>query len=93
MQLKPPNEKWLTDATEFHYYTGTEKHKVSLSAIPDLYDRRIVSYIIGDPNNNALVFDTFDNVVETNPDVHPLFYSDGGNTLAKPFMQNWRPPE
>lgn len=53
-----PNEKWLTDVTEFHYYIGIEKHKVYLSAILDLYDRRIVSYVIRDNNNNALVFDT-----------------------------------
>ena len=25
---KAPNEKWLTDVTEFHYYIGMEKHKV-----------------------------------------------------------------
>lgn len=31
-----PNEKWLTDVTEFHYYTGIKKHKVYLSAILDL---------------------------------------------------------
>jgi transposase InsO family protein len=73
-----PNEKWLTDVTEFHYYVGIEKHKVYLSAILDLYDRRIVSYIIRDNNNNALVFDTFDAAVETNPDAHPLFHSDRG---------------
>lgn len=73
-----PNEKWLTDVTEFHYHTGTEKHKVYLSAILDLYDRRIVSYIIGDSNNNALVFDTFDNAVKANPDARPLFHSDRG---------------
>ncbi len=36
---KAPNEKWLTDVTEFHYYIGIEKHKVYLSAILDLYDR------------------------------------------------------
>ena len=57
---KAPNEKWLTDVTEFHYYIGIEKHKVYLSAILDLYDRRIVSYVIRDKNNNALVFDTVD---------------------------------
>ena len=55
-----PNKKWLTDVTEFKYYTGIEVHKIYLSAILDLYDRRIVSFIIGDSNNNALVFDTFD---------------------------------
>ena len=73
-----PNEKWLTDVTEFHYYVGIEKHKVYLSAILDLYDRRIVSYIVGDSNNNALVFDTFDEAVKNNPDSHPLFHSDRG---------------
>lgn len=75
---KMPNEKWLTDITEFHYYTGSEKHKVYLSAILDLYDRRIVSYIIGDSNNNALAFETFDVAVRANPDAHPLFHSDRG---------------
>lgn len=73
-----PNKKWLTDVTEFHYYIGIEKHKVYLSAILDLYDRRIVSYIISDKNNNTLVFDTFNAAVENNPDAHPLFHSDRG---------------
>lgn len=73
-----PNEKWLTDVTEFHYYIGNEKHKVYLSAILDLYDRRIVSYRIGDSNSNALVFDTFDDAVKDNPDAHPMFHSDRG---------------
>lgn len=73
-----PNEKWLTDVTEFHYYIGIEKHKVYLSAIFDLYDRRIVSYIIRDKNDNALVFDTFDAAVGANPDAHPIFHSDRG---------------
>ena len=72
------NQKWLTDVTEFHYYIGIEKHKVYLSAILDLYDRRIVAYRIGDSNNNPLVFDTFDDAVRNNPDAHPLFHSDRG---------------
>ena len=72
------NQKWLTDVTEFHYYIGTEKYKVYLSAILDLYDRRIVAYRIGDSNNNPLVFDTFDDAVRNNPDAHPLFHSDRG---------------
>ena len=75
---KAPNEKWLTDVTEFHYYIGIEKHKVYLSAILDLYDRRIVSYVIRDKNNNALVFDTVDNALLRNPGAQPLFHSDRG---------------
>ena len=57
---------------------GIEKHKVYLSAILDLYDRRIVSYVIGDSNNNALVFDTFDKATAENPGARPLFHSDRG---------------
>jgi transposase InsO family protein len=73
-----PNQKWLTDVTEFKYFIAGEKKKVYLSAILDLYDRRIVSYVISDSNNNALVFDTFDAAVSSEPDAHPLFHSDRG---------------
>lgn len=73
-----PNEKWLTDVTEFHYDIGSVKQKVYLSAVLDLYDRRIVSYVIGDHNNNALVFDTVEEAIRLNPKAHPLFHSDRG---------------
>lgn len=73
-----PNEKWLTDVTEFKYYTGIEVHKVYLSAILDLYDRRIVSFVISERNDNPLVFKTFDKAVKANPGAHPLFHSDRG---------------
>ena len=73
-----PNEKWLTDVTEFKYYIGIEVHKVYLSAILDLYDRRIVAYKIGDHNDNPLVMNTFDKAVAVEPDAHPLFHSDRG---------------
>lgn len=73
-----PNEKWLTDVTEFKYYVGLEVKKLYLSAILDLYDRRIVAYRIGASNNNQLVFDTFDDAVAANSDAYPLFHSDRG---------------
>lgn len=73
-----PNEKWLTDVTEFKYYDGIVVHKVYLSAILDLYDRRIVAFKISDRNDNSLVFRMFDQVVKENPDAHPLFHSDRG---------------
>lgn len=86
-----PDQKWLTDVTEFKYYIGMEKHKVYLSAILDLYDRRIVSYVIRDNNNNALVFDTFDKAIANNPNAHPLCHSDRDfNTPAVYFMRNWK---
>lgn len=73
-----PNEKWLTDVTEFKWYEGIEVHKVYLSAILDLYDRHIVAYVIGDRNDNPLVFKTFDCAAKSNPGAHPLFHSDRG---------------
>ena len=73
-----PNEKWLTDVTEFKWYKGIEVCKLYLSAILDLYDRRIVAYVISERNDNPLVFKTFDKALKANPDAHPLFHSDRG---------------
>ena len=73
-----PNEKWLTDVTEFKWYDGPSIHKVYLSAIIDLYDRRIVSYSISDRNDNPLVFATLNSAIEKYPDAHPLLHSDRG---------------
>lgn len=73
-----PNEKWLTDVTEFKWYEGMEVRKLYLSAILDLCDRRIVSYVLSEHNDNPLVYKTFDKAVKTNPNAHPLFHSDRG---------------
>ena len=51
-----PNEKWLTDVTKFKWYEGVEVHKLYLSAILDLCDRRIVFYALSERNDNPLVF-------------------------------------
>ena len=83
-----PNEKWLTDVTEFKYYIGVEVKKIYLRAILDLYDRRIVAYKIGDSNNNDLVFRTFDEAVALNPDAHPLFHSDRGFQYTSKTFHN-----
>ena len=73
-----PFEKWLTDVTEFKYYVGGEVKKLYLSAILDLYDRRIIAYKIGDSNNNELVFTTFDEARSLYPNAKPIFHSDRG---------------
>ena len=77
-RAEKPNQKWLTDVTEFRYFVGLEAKKVYLSAILDLYDRRIVSFVIRDFNDNPLVFDTLRTAVAAVPDAHPLFHSDRG---------------
>ena len=74
-----PNEKWVTDVTEFKYGTTFDDiHKLYLSVILDLCDRRPVAYVLSDYNNNDLVFRTFDIAVSENPDAHPIFHSDRG---------------
>lgn len=70
-----PNEKWLTDVTKFKYGDG---NKAYLSAILDLYDRSIVSFVLGHSNNNQLVFSTLDLAIECNPGATPLLHSDRG---------------
>lgn len=70
-----PNEKWLTDVTEFALADGT---KLYLSAILDRFDRSIVAYKTGRSNNNELVFATFDEAVAKYPDARPIFHSDRG---------------
>ena len=83
------NEKWVTDVTEFKYGTTFDHvHKLYLSAILDLCDRRPVAYVISDHNNNKLVFDTFDAAISANPDAHPIFHSDRGyQYTSKAFHQ------
>ena len=52
-------------------------HKVYLSAIIDLYDRRIVSYVISNRNDKNLVFNTFNKALLKNPGAHPCFALTG----------------
>ena len=85
-----PNEKWVTDVSEFKYGSGEEenKGKLYLSVILDLCDRRPVAYVYGDHNDNPLVFNTFDKAVAENPGVTPLFHSDRGyQYTSKEFRQ------
>ena len=71
-----PNEKWLTDVTEFKVIE--QKQKIYLCSILDLYDKSIVAYTISFRNDNKLVFDTFDKAITLNPTAKPIFHSDRG---------------
>ncbi|MCE5220293.1 MAG: IS3 family transposase [Clostridium sp.] len=70
-----PNQKWLTDVTEFKY--GNSK-KAYLSAILDLNDNSIVAYVLGHSNNNELVFKTLDLALAASPGAKPMLHSDRG---------------
>ena len=80
-----PNEKWVTDVTEFKV-PGKMK-KLYLSAILDLYDRYPVAYVISTRNDNRLVFKTFDKAIASNPEAKPLFHSDRGFQYTSKVFQ------
>ena len=80
-----PNEKWATDVTEFKIPYSDKK--LYLSAILDLYDRTVVSYVVGRRNNNDLVFRTFDKAIAVNPGAKPVFHSDRGFQYTSKVFQ------
>lgn len=86
-QSKAPNEKWATDVTEFKWYEGPMVHKLYLSAILDLYDLSVVSWVVSSRNDNKLVFDTFEQAIQENPDAKPLFHSDRGFQYTNKVFQ------
>ena len=70
-----PNQKWSTDVTELRYGNG---RKAYLSAIIDMYDNSIVSYVVGHSNNNNLVMETIHRAMKQNPKARPIIQSDRG---------------
>jgi putative transposase len=74
-QAEAPNTKWVTDVTEFKYGKG---QKAYLSAILDLHDKSIVSYVLGHSNNNPLVFETLKLALQAVPESKAMLHSDRG---------------
>jgi transposase InsO family protein/transposase-like protein len=71
-----PNEKWLTDISEFHLPAG----KVYLSPMIDCFDGMVISWAIGTRPDAELVNTMLDAAVETvtdSPD-RPIVHSDRG---------------
>ena len=83
---KKPNEKWLTDVTEFSI--PCDKRKLYLSPIMDLFDNSIVEYELSFRNTNDLVFKMFDKAVAKTPDAKPIFHSDRGFQYTNNFFKN-----
>ncbi len=83
---KTPNEKWLTDVTEFSI--PGDSRKLYLSPIMDLYDNSIIAYELSFRNNNQLVFKMFDKAIEKYPDAKPIFHSDRGFQYTNNIFKN-----
>jgi len=75
-QATAPNEKWLTDITEFHIAAG----KVYLSPIIDCFDGLVISWSIGTKPDAELVNTMLDAAIETvtDADNRPIVHSDRG---------------
>lgn len=70
-----PNEKWLTDITEFHIPAG----KIYLSPIIDCFDGLPVSWTIGTSPDAELVNTMLDNAIaQLKNEEHPIVHSDRG---------------
>ena len=70
-----PNQKWLTDITEFHIPAG----KVYLSPIIDCFDGLAVSWTIGTSPNAQLANTMLSEAIKTlGANEHPLIHSDRG---------------
>uniref|UniRef100_UPI0019FC3787 IS3 family transposase n=1 Tax=Devosia sp. TaxID=1871048 RepID=UPI0019FC3787 len=75
-QAGAPNEKWLTDITEFQIPAG----KVYLSPIIDCFDGLVISWSIGTHPDAELVNTMLDAAIETvaGGDARPIVHSDRG---------------
>ena len=76
------NHHSLSSLNEYADATGTNMRKLYLSAILDLCDRRIVSFVIRDTNDAALVHRTLAQALEGNPGARPLLHSDRGSAYT-----------
>ena len=70
-----PNRKWVTYVTELKYSVSQKAYS---SAILDLHDGFIRSFVISHSNNNQLVFDTLELALQGTIGSHPLLHSNRG---------------
>ena len=84
-----PNEKWVTDVTEF----SVGDRKLYLSPVMDLFDRQIISYAIGLSPNLELTNSSLRSALTTlESGQKPLVHSDQGfqyqHTSWRALLQN-----
>lgn len=74
-EAKAPNEKWVTDVTEF----SVGDRKLYLSPVMDLFDRQIISYTLGNSPNLDLTNTSLRKALATlECGQNPLVHSDQG---------------
>jgi transposase InsO family protein len=74
-EAKQPNEKWVTDVTEFNI----KGEKIYLSPILDLYNREIISYEVSDRPQLSMVMTMLKKAfIRLRESEHPILHSDQG---------------
>jgi len=76
-KAKVPNEKWVTDITEFKLFG----EKLYLSPVLDLFNGEIITYTIGSRPTYSLVSEMLKKALERLPEEHQL-YNAFGSRLA-----------
>lgn len=71
-----PIEKLLTDVTEFGLTNGSKRY---LSAIYDLWSKKIVAYKTRNRNDNPLVLDTMGQIIDNVNPKTTMIHSDRGS--------------
>lgn len=69
-----PNQKWVTDVTEFR----VGDRKLYLSPVMDLFDRQIIAFRTGTSPNLELTNASLEDAFRSAPDATPLVHSDQG---------------
>ena len=84
-KVKKPNEKWVTDVTEFNLFG----EKLYLSPILDLYSSDIVSYTISDRPVLSMVTTMLEKAFDSIPDnIDLILHSDQGWQYQHKHYQN-----
>lgn len=83
-EAKHPNQKWVTDVTEFNVHG----QKVYLSPVIDLFNREVVSYRVSTSVKLPLVADMLKDAISTlSKHEKPIFHSDQGWQYRTPYIQ------
>ena len=87
-QAQAPNQKWVTDVTQF----AVGEQRIYLSAIKDLFNNEIVAYHMSLRNDNPLALKTFAKAFIKRKDVHGLIvHSDQGFQYTSHEYHNMLP--
>lgn len=84
-QASAPDQKWLTDVTEFAI--PGDRRKLFLSPILDLFDNSVRAFTLSFRNDTHLVFKMFRTAHQAHPGATPMLHSDRGFQYTSKVFQ------